>query len=128
MMLRYKPHLKKYAQALRKNMTDAERALWRHVRGKQLAGAQFYRQTPIENLIVDFFCPSSKLIIELDGGQHALPDSRMKDELRDSVLSQLGYRVMRFSDRDVLLNIQGVLEAILREIEVRRNKSPLSPP
>ena len=69
-MLFYNTKLKKYSQELRKNMTDAERLLWSRLRRKQLNNFQFYRQRIIGDYIVDFYCPRSKLIIEVDGGQH----------------------------------------------------------
>jgi very-short-patch-repair endonuclease len=69
-MLRYNKSLREYSRALRENMTEAERLLWKKIRGKQLNGYQFYRQKTIGNYIVDFYCPRAKLIIELDGGQY----------------------------------------------------------
>ena len=128
MVLHYKPHLKKYARVLRKNLTDAELKLWSRVRRKQLHGAQFYRQVPIEGYIVDFLCPSAKLIVELDGGQHRLPEQMEMDQRRDSLLADLGYKVLRFDDRETLINIQGVLETIYKEMDRRSGKSPLSSP
>jgi len=122
----YKAYLKKYARALRKKMTDSEMLLWSRIRKKQLLGAQFYRQSPIEGFIVDYLCPSAKLIIEVDGGQHNLPEQIERDRKRDGALHDLGYKVLRFSDRDVLLNIQGVVEALCREMETRLTNSPLT--
>lgn len=93
-------------------MTDAERILWSKIRGKQLNGRQFYRQKPIGNYIVDFYCPSTKLIIELDGGQHYSERGIKKDKTRDKHLKKLGFTVKRYSDMDVLKNIEGVLKDI----------------
>ena len=70
MALPFNNKLKSLARRLRTNMTDAERHLWAGIRRKQLGGAQFYRQKNIGNYIVDFYCPSARLIVELDGGQH----------------------------------------------------------
>ena len=73
-MLNYNKVLKKYSRRLRNEMTDAEKKLWLQVRGKQLKGFQFYRQKPIGNFIVDFYCPKANLVLELDGGQHYSED------------------------------------------------------
>ena len=69
-MLSYNKGLKEPSRQLRKNMTEAERLFWSRVRGKQLSGAQFYRQKIIGNFIVDFYCRQAKLVVEIDGGQH----------------------------------------------------------
>ncbi len=82
-MLSYDKHLKKYSRQLRKNMTDAEMALWSKIRGKQLKGYQFYRQKPIGDFIVDFYCPKKNLVIEVDGGQHHSEEEKAKDSHRD---------------------------------------------
>jgi len=111
-MLPFNKKLKSLARSHRKNMTDAERYLWAKIRGKQLKEKQFYRQKNIGNYIVDFYCPAAKLIIELDGGQHYSNEGKKKDEIRDSYLKHLGFVVLRFSDREVLKNLEGVLERI----------------
>jgi very-short-patch-repair endonuclease len=113
-MLPYNESLKEYSKKLRRNMTDAEKLLWSKLRGRQLKGFQFNRQKPIGNYIVDFYCRKAKLVIEVDGGQHYQHDGREKDKVRDAYMSQLGLRVLRFSDRDVLVNIDGVFEVISR--------------
>ena len=111
-MLLYDNRLKEYSQQLRKNMTDAENALWLKIRGKQLKGHQFYRQKPLGNFIVDFYCPKGNIVIELDGGQHYSDEGKVKDNQRDNYLKGLGLRVLRFSDREVFENMKGVLEKI----------------
>lgn len=111
-MISYNPKLRKLSRELRKNMTDAERLLWSKIRRRQLRGRQFYRQKPIGNYIVDFYCPSAKLIIELDGGQHFTEEGKEKDKIRDSHLRNLGLKIRRYSDIDVLKNIDGVLRDI----------------
>ena len=111
-MLPYNKRLKKYSRELRTNMTDAERLLWSRIRRKQLKDCQFYRQKIIGNYIVDFYCPKSNLIIALDRGQHYSDEGMRKDKIRDNYLENLGLTVLRFSDRDVLKNLQGVLEAV----------------
>lgn len=113
-MISYNPKLKKLSRELRKNMTEAEKYLWSKIRGKQLKGRQFYRQKPIGNYIVDFYCPSAKLIIELDGGQHFTAKGKEKDKIRDDYLKNLGFNVKRYSDIDVLKNIDGVVDDIYR--------------
>jgi len=111
-MLNYNKTLKPFSQHLRKNMTDAERRLWTRIRGKQLKGCQFYRQKTIGDYIVDFYCPGVKLVIELDGGQHYTEEGIEKDKIRDKYLADNGLQILRFSDRDVFENMEGVLERI----------------
>lgn len=98
------------AKNLRKNLTDAERFLWKHLRAKQVEGLKFRRQEPIGKYIVDFVCFEKDLICEVDGGQH----SEAVDSDRDAWLRSQGFAVLRFWNHDVLLNIEGVLEVILR--------------
>ncbi len=111
-MLSYNKGLKPFSQQLRNNLTDAERRLWVRIRGKQLKGLQFYRQKTIGDYIVDFYCPKAKLVIELDGGQHYTEEGKEKDKVRDDYLAGVGLQVLRFSDREVLTQIDGVLEKI----------------
>jgi len=111
-MLEYNKNLKKFSRELRKNMTDAENALWLRIRGKQINDCQFYRQKIIGNYIVDFYCPKAKLVIELDGGQHYSNKGKESDAQRDAYLVRSGLKVLRFSDRDVFVNLEGVLEEI----------------
>ena len=101
------------ARLLRKNMTDAEQALWKRIRLNQL-NVKFRRQTPIGNYFVDFYCHEYGLIVELDGSQHL--DQVEYDEQRTLYLQSLGLRVIRFLNHDVLLNIEAVLEVIMREV------------
>lgn len=115
-MLNYNKNLKHYSRELRKSMTDAERLLWSKIRSKQLKGHQFYRQKIIDNYIADFFCPKAKLVIELDGGQHYSNDGKEKDAARDAFMAGIGLKVLRFSDRDVFENLNGVVEKIWREL------------
>ena len=75
-MLQYNDRLKPYSQNLRKNMTDAEKALWLKLRSKQIKGYQFYRQKSLGRFIVDFYCPKGDLVIEIDGGQHYLNEGK----------------------------------------------------
>jgi len=93
-------------------MTEAEKLLWSRIRGKQLKGVQFYRQKVIGNYIADFYCANSKIVIEVDGGQHYSLEGREKDRVRDDYLADAGIKVLRFSDREVLKDIEAILEKI----------------
>ncbi|MBM4308186.1 MAG: endonuclease domain-containing protein [Deltaproteobacteria bacterium] len=111
-MLSYDKQLRILSQHLRKNMTDAEKTLWLKLRRKQLKEYPFYRQKIIGKFIVDFYCPKANLVIELDGGQHYSETGKLKDKTRDDLLMGMGLRVLRFSDRDVFDNMNGVMERI----------------
>ena len=89
--------------------------LWSRIRRKQINDIQFYRQKPIENFIVDFYAPSAKLVIEIDGGQHFEEEHSQKDSRRDAHLQKLGLKVLRFDNLQVLHFIDGVLEVIFNE-------------
>ena len=109
-------------------MTDAELALWARVRRKQLHQLQFYRQKPLGHYIVDFYCPSARLVIEIDGGQHYEEKGAYQDAIRDSYLENMGLCVLRFSNLDVLGNMDGVITTIVQYLETaldqNRTKSP----
>jgi len=98
------------ARTLRKNQTDVEQQLWLHLRNRRLLNYKFRRQFPIEPYIVDFVCLDLKLVIELDGGQHA--DQIAYDEQRSGWLEKRGFKIIRFWNNDITENIDGVLEAI----------------
>jgi len=115
-MFKYNKKLKKTSRTLRKNMTDTEKFLWSKIRNKQLKNYQFYRQKPIGEYIVDFYCPKRKLIIELDGGQHYTEKGTKEDRERDNYFKELGLKVLRFSDREVFENTEGVLEVIYNNL------------
>jgi len=115
-MLPFNKNLKTLARQLRKNMTEAESFLWQRIRRKQLKGRQFYRQKNIGNYIVDFYCPSAKVIVELDGGQHYTEEGMRRDQIRDNYLESRGFKILRFSDREVFKNIEGVLERIFEHL------------
>jgi len=100
------------AKNLRKRSTDAELLLWSRVRAGRFESLRFRRQHPIGQHIVDFVCLEKKLVIELDGGQHNLPDNIQKDKQRDAWLEKEGYTVVRFWDNEVIMNTNGVLEVI----------------
>jgi very-short-patch-repair endonuclease len=94
-------------------MTDAERVLWREVRAHRFAGFKFKRQEPLGSYVVDFICYEAKLIVELDGGQHA--EQQEADAERTRWLESSGFRVIRFWNNDVLTNIAGVMHEIERK-------------
>jgi len=102
--------LTSYAKQLRKNATDAERVLWQAVRSRQVLNCKFRRQVVFGRYIVDFVCLDAKLIIELDGGQHA--EQVLYDEHRTVYLESLGYQVIRFWNNDVLQQLDVVLEKV----------------
>lgn len=93
-------------------MTDAERVLWQRIRRRQLHGVQTYRQKPLGRYIVDFHVPAAALVIEVDGAQHHAPAGRAHDRTRDAALSRMGLRILRFDDRQVLLETDAVVETI----------------
>ncbi|MDM8000152.1 MAG: endonuclease domain-containing protein [Dehalococcoidia bacterium] len=115
-MLKYNGNLRQVSRRLRNSMTEAERRFWSRVKGKQLSGAQFYRQKIIGNYIVDFYCPRAKLVIEIDGGQHYEEAGAKNDAIRDSCLRAKGLKVFRFSNRQVMENLAGILEVLRGEI------------
>jgi very-short-patch-repair endonuclease len=110
------------ARRLRRQQTDAERNLWFKLRGYRLAGLKFRRQMSLNGFVVDFCCPSVKLIVELDGGQHV--QQREQDARRTKDLEDSGYFVLRFWNNEVLQNIDGVLEEIMR----RASQQMFEPP
>ncbi|ERF84478.1 MAG: branched-chain amino acid transport system permease [Bradyrhizobium sp. DFCI-1] len=111
--------LRSNARALRKNATDVERILWSELRGNRLNGAVFRRQVPIDNYIADFVCHAAKLVIELDGGQHFSDEGERADAARSAVIEAKGFKVLRFSNLDVMTNRAGVLETIAAAIAER---------
>jgi very-short-patch-repair endonuclease len=100
------------ARRLRRNMTDDERRMWALLRRKNLAGFRFRRQQPIGPYIADFFCPAAKLIVELDGGQHAEESIARRDEERTRWLRARGYEVLRIWNLDLKRNPEDVYEAV----------------
>ncbi|MGC2412935.1 MAG: endonuclease domain-containing protein [Stellaceae bacterium] len=110
------------ARTLRRRGTRAEWVLWLAVRDRRLAGFKFTRQHPIGPYVVDLVCREQRLIVEVDGGQHA---DNQSDRVRDRYFASMGYRVIRFWNTDVLGNIQGVLETLKSEIEAAPHPDPL---
>ena len=104
--------LTKYAKSLRQNATEAEKLLWHHLKARQIEGIKFRRQQPIDHYIVDFVSFEARLVLELDGGQHAV--NKHIDKKRDLFLKDNGFRVLRFWNHEVLQNLDAVLEKIRR--------------
>ena len=108
------------ARSLRRRMTDAELLLWSGLRAGQLEGRSFTKQFPIGNAVADFACRSAKLVVELDGGQHATASE--VDEARTQLIEAHGYRVIRYWNSDVIENLDGVLEDILSHLRIASNE------
>jgi very-short-patch-repair endonuclease len=111
-----------FARVLRKSMTDAERKLWRDLRMRQLHGYKFRRQFSLGSYIVDFVCLEARLIIEVDGGQHA--DQKYGDEERDAWLKSQNFHVLRYWNNQVL----NELDAVLADIAMVLEAFPTPPP
>ena len=109
------------ASTLRRNMTDAERRMWHHLRNRQLGGHKFKRQWSLGPYIVDFCCIERRVVVEVDGGQHA----PQRDGRRTTDLNAMGYRVVRFWNNDVLENTEGVLMSLLAELGPHPHPDPL---
>jgi very-short-patch-repair endonuclease len=105
-------YLRDTRKELRKNMTVAELVLWEVLKDKKLCGRKFRRQHSIGYYIADFYCPSEKLIIELDGQHHYTPEGITKDFDRDKHLKMLNIKVLRFENKEVLDNLTKVLKTI----------------
>jgi very-short-patch-repair endonuclease len=113
------PKLRANARALRRNSTDAERILWSELRAGRLNDAVFRRQVPIEHYVADFICHAAKLVIELDGGQHFSDEGGRADARRSAAIEAKGFKVLRFSNLDVMTNRSGVLESIATAVAER---------
>lgn len=100
---------------LRNNMTLAEILLWKKLKNKQLCGLDFHRQKPIDEFVVDFFCPKLRLAIEIDGDSHE--GKLERDSKRQQNIEQFGVRFLRFSDEEVKQNLEAVIDSISNWIE-----------
>ncbi len=103
---------KSYRSKLRRNLTEPEKKLWYVIRNKQL-GIKFRRQHGISNFIVDFYCSELKLVLEIDGDSHYSPDNKQADLERDKYIVSLGLTVLRFSNLEIMQNLEGVLVSII---------------
>jgi len=106
------------ARELRREETEAERRLWSRLRNRQVGNAKFRRQQPIGDYFADFVCMRFKLVVEVDGGQHA--ERPEYDAMRTAYMEDRGFRVLRFWNNEVLGDIDAVLDSILRAVEQRR--------
>lgn len=113
------PAHRAFARSMRTDSTKAENVLWQALRGKQLGGLKFKRQVPLDGYILDFVCFEARLIVEVDGGQHAESES---DAVRDRHFEAAGFRVLRCWNDEVLENIDGVCLAILYEARGRQGE------
>ena len=114
------------ARRLRGNTTEAEKKLWSVLRRQQVDGLRFRRQVPLGRYVVDFACYGARLVVEVDGGQHA--DQEAKDDARTRWLESQNFRVIRFWNNDVLENLEGVVAAIRTAVDRRVPPHPDPPP
>ena len=112
------------ARRLRQEATLAEKKLWLHLRNRKLAGLKFRRQHPIGNRVVDFFCAEANLAIELDGSGHLLHVGQVSDLDREIELYEKGFRLLRFSNRAILSELEGVLDTITYAVAPERSCWP----
>ena len=105
-----------FRSELRNNLTEPEKILWQRIRSKQL-GTKFRRQHGIGDYIVDFYCPEKRLVIELDGDSHYNTDTQEHDRKRDDFMRSLGLQVIRFTNQDIMKNLDAVLEVIHQSIQ-----------
>jgi very-short-patch-repair endonuclease len=119
------PELTRFARQLRVDQTDAEKKLWRVLRSRQFENTKFKRQIPFPPYVVDFYCHSARLVIEIDGSQHFIEVEA--DERRTRFLERRSLTVIRFTNLDVLANLEGVTEVILQELN-GVNARTLPPP
>ncbi|MEK7458919.1 MAG: endonuclease domain-containing protein [Patescibacteria group bacterium] len=122
--------MKERRQLLRHQSPFSEKRLWEHIRKSQIDGIKFRRQTSIGNFVVDFYAPSLKLIIEVDGDSHFTDEAREYDEARTTAIESLGLTVLRFTNDEVVQDIENVLERIRRfaVAQATHTKPPLTPP
>ena len=109
------PNLIAAARQLRQNLTPAEKMVWDALKSRQLNGLKFRSQHPIESFVVDFYCPQHRLVVKLDGAVH--DQQGEYDAARTEKLNHLGYRVIRFDNRDVMSDLSRVLQQIVNAIE-----------
>ena len=122
----YNNRLRKFARDNRNGGTKAEACLWKYALSKKKLGYTVKRQRPVLNYIADFMCQDLNLIIEVDGSIHDSPEAQEKDRVRQRELESAGFRVVRFTNEEVLKNmdsVRSVLAEVVREIEVGRRQS-----
>ncbi len=111
-----------FAKQNRQSATEAEELLWQSLRNRKLNGYKFRRQHPISNFIVDFYCHESRLVVEVDGGYHKDREQKEYDDGRTYELKELGVKVIRFDNKEVIVNLNKVLNII--EKHLNPNPSP----
>ena len=117
-------HLK-HKKRLRYEMTPPERYLWKYLRSRQIHGFKFRRQHGIGPYIVDFYCPEKAVAIEIDGDMHAEEDQRIRDKQKEEYFSSLNIQLIRYTNRDVLQNLEGVIEDMLEKlIRISTSQAP----
>lgn len=123
---------KEFRQKLRREATPFENILWLHLRKEGVSGFKFRRQHGIGSYIVDFYCPSARLVVEIDGDSHQTPEGKEKDKKRDAYLVTNHFTVLRFTNHEVRENIQSVVEKIARELDhikpLGAHQPPQTPP
>jgi|SRR6056297_2850258 len=127
MIIKYNPKLKELARELRRNATKPEVRLWQKLKRDQMHGYDFHRQKPIDEYIVDFFCNRLRLAIEVDGYSHEILEVWERDVKKNNRLNELGIQVLRFSDAQVLKDMDNVLQAIkeyIFQFEAKGNTPP----
>ncbi|WP_053117241.1 endonuclease domain-containing protein [Pseudomonas sp. P1.31] len=119
-----RPTLVQFSRQLRAQQTDCELLLWQRLRSRQIANLKFRRQFPCPPYVLDFYCAELKLAIELDGGQHFESSGLIHDQRRTLYLYQQGIEVVRFSNLEVLQQMDAVLEQLIRIAAARKLPSP----
>ncbi|PIQ93733.1 MAG: DNA-cytosine methyltransferase [Nitrospirae bacterium CG_4_10_14_0_8_um_filter_41_23] len=116
MFIRNDPKLKKRHKELRQNQTEAEKLLWSQLRNNRFYGVKFFRQYSIGPYVLDFYSPTLRLVIELDGGQHSEQEQQEYDENRSEYLKLHDMEVIRFWNNEVMQNMEGVLVRIAEKV------------
>jgi very-short-patch-repair endonuclease len=116
------------AKQLRQTMTRAETLLWRYIKANRIDGLAFRRQVPIRNYIADFICFSARIVVELDGESHDFVAQQQSDSDRDAFFASEGFQILRFTNEQVMSNLEGVVEAIRQAISLRARGLPPSLP
>jgi len=109
----------KLAREFRQRLTDSEALLWEQLRGKRLADAKFRRQRPLGRYVADFCCDAARLVVEIDGSIHALPDQREYDKIRDDVLAAWGYRLLHVTTDEITADLPDVLSRIIAALKMK---------
>lgn len=117
------PNLKSFRKDLRSNLTPAEAKLWSYLQNSKLENRKFRRQHSIENYILDFYCPSEKIAIELDGDTHSTLNQKEADKTRDLFLKSIGIKVLRFENKMVFENSNSMLNTIKKEFGWQKNET-----